>query len=202
MKTELTYEERIQWFISNYYETGMEYQGLLVTMKDEDLDNFKWYNDVVSIPKYKVESKFGTYTMETESNTKISTDKLGVFIERLKKIGIDVKLSGNFPWVYLDTINGVRVTESFAANHGFTVMFLPGRNDSPPSDFTDTEEIFKLIRKYVKEAKFRQIEKLKAQIEVLESICDNTMEQDDPTKYFVLCKLSDLKIKLKEIKTK
>ena len=200
MKTELTYEERIQWFISNYYETDMEYQSLLVTMRDEDLDNFKWYNDVVSIPKYKVESKFGTYTMETESNTKISTDKLGVFIERLKKIGIDVKLSGNFPWVYLTEINGVRVTESFAANHGFTVMFLPGRNDSPPSDFTDTEEIFKLIRKYVKEAKFRQIEKLKAQIEVLESICDNTMEQDDPTKYFVLCKLSDLKIKLKEIK--
>ena len=200
MKTELTYEERIQWFISNYYETGMEYQSLLVTMRDEDLDNFKWYNDVVSIPKYKVESKFGTYTMETESNTKISTDKLGVFIERLKKIGIDVKLSGNFPWVYLTEINGVRVTESFAANHGFTVMFLPGRNDSPPSDFTDTKEIFKLIRKYVKEAKFRQIEKLKAQIEVLESICDNTMEQDDPTKYFVLCKLSDLKIKLKEIK--
>jgi hypothetical protein len=79
-------------------------------------------------------------------------------------------------------------------------MFLPGRNDSPPSDFTDTEEIFKLIRKYVKEAKFRQIEKLKAQIEVLESICDKTMEQDDPTKYFVLCELSDLKIKLKEIK--
>ena len=200
MKTELTYEERIQWFISNYYETGMEYESLLITMKNEDLDNFKWYNDIISIPKYKVESKFGTYTMETESNTKISTDKLGVFIERLKKIGIDVKLSGNFPWVYLTEINGVRVTESFAANHGFTVMFLPGRNDSPPSDFTDTKEIFKLIRKYVKEAKFRQIEKLKAQIEVLESICDNTMEQDDPTKYFVLCKLSDLKIKLKEIK--
>ena len=200
MKTELTYEERIQWFISNYYETGMEYQSLLVTMKDEDLDNFKWYDDVVSIPKYKVESKFGTYTMETRNSTKISTDKLDVFVERLKKIGIDVKLSGNFPWVYLTEINGVRVTESFAANHGFTVMFLPGRNDSPPSDFTDIEEIFKLIRKYVKEAKFRQIEKLKAQIEVLESICDNTMEQDDATKYFVLCRLSDLKIKLKEIK--
>jgi len=200
MKTELTYAERIAWFVENYYESGMEYQSLLVTMKGEDLDNFKWYNDDISIPKYKIESKFGTYTMETESNTKISTDKLGVFIERLKKIGIDVKLSGNFPWIYLDEINGVRVTDRFAANHGFTVMFLPGRNDSPPSDFTDITEIFKLIRKYVKEAKFRQIEKLKAQIEVLESICDNTMEQDDPTKYFVLCKLSDLKIKLKEIK--
>jgi len=96
----------------------------------------------------KVESKFGIYTMETKSNTQISTDKLGVFIERLKKIGIDVKLSGNFPWVYIDEICGKRVTETFQANHGFTVMFLPGRNDSPVSDFTDIKEIFKLIRKY------------------------------------------------------
>ena len=82
------------------------------------------------------------------SNTKISTDKLDVFVKRLKKIGIDVKLSGNFPWIYLDEINGVRVTETFCANHGFTVMFLPGRNDSPPSEFTDIKEIFKLIREY------------------------------------------------------
>jgi hypothetical protein len=138
--------------------------------------------------------------METESTTKLTSDKITRFVERLKKIGIDVKLKGNFPWVYIDEICGIRVTESFAANHGFTLIFLPGRNDSPVSEFTDIEEIFKLIRKYVKEAKFRQIEKLKAQIEVLESICDNTMEQDDATKYFVLCKLSDLKIKLKEIK--
>jgi len=86
--------------------------------------------------------------METRSSTIISTDKLGVFVERLKKIGIDVKLSGNFPWIYLDEINGVRVTERFEANHGFTVMFLPGRNDSPVSEFTDITEIFKLIRKY------------------------------------------------------
>jgi hypothetical protein len=91
--------------------------------------------------------------METRNSTKISTDKLGVFIERLKKIGIDVKLSGNFPWVYIDEICGIRVTERFAANHGFTVMFLPGRNDSPPSDFTDIAEIFKLIRKYTNKIK-------------------------------------------------
>jgi len=199
MKTELTYEERIAWFVENYYESGMEYQSLLVTMKDEDLDNFKWYDDFISIPKHKVESKFGTY-METESATKLTGDKITRFVERLKKIGIDVKLSGNFPWVYIDEICGIRVTESFCGNHGFTLIFLPGRNDSPVSEFTDIEEIFKLIRKYVKEAKVKQTEKLKAQIEVLESICDKTMEQDDPTKYFVLCELSDLKIKLKEIK--
>ena len=95
--------------------------------------------------------------METRNSTKISTDKLAVFVERLKKIGIEVKLSGNFPWVYLYEINGKRVTESLAANHGFTVMFLPGRNDSPPSEFTDITEIFKLIRKYNREALLRKI---------------------------------------------
>jgi hypothetical protein len=41
-------------------------------------------------------------------------------------------------------------TETFRANHGFTVMFLPGRNDSPVSEFTDIKEIFNLIRKYAK----------------------------------------------------
>ena len=90
--------------------------------------------------------------MEVLDNTKLSTNKLKVFIERLKKLGIEVKLSGNFPWVYINEICGIRVTERFEANHGFTVMFLPGRNDSPPSEFTDITEIFKLIRKYNREA--------------------------------------------------
>ena len=94
------------------------------------------------------ETKFGTYTMETRNSTKISTDKLGVFIERLKKLGIEVKLSGNFPWVYINEICGIRVTERFAANHGFTVMFLPGRNDSPPSEFTDITEIFNSMMRF------------------------------------------------------
>ena len=98
----------------------------------------------------EVKTKFGTYTMDTISNTKLSTNKLDVFIRRLKKIGIEIKLSGNFPWIYIQEINGKRVTETFQANHGFTVMFLPGRNDSPVSEFTDIKEIFNLIRKYTK----------------------------------------------------
>ncbi len=109
------------------------------------------YQVVKNLNVMEVKTKFGTYTMETRNSTKISTDKLAVFIERLKKIGIEVKLSGNFPWIYLSEINGVRVKENFQANHGFTVMFLPGRNDSPPSDFTDIKEIFNLLRKYKKQ---------------------------------------------------
>lgn len=52
-KRKLTYEERIQWFVDNYYETGMEYEYLLISMKNEDLDNFQWYDEIINIPKYK-----------------------------------------------------------------------------------------------------------------------------------------------------
>jgi len=97
------------------------------------------------------ETKFGTYTeMETETSTKLTGDKIKVFVERLKKIGIEVKLSGNFPWIYITEICGKKVTETFGGNWGFTLIYLPVRNDSPPSEFTDITEIFKLIRKYAK----------------------------------------------------
>ena len=101
----------------------------------------------------EVKTKFGTYIkMETESSTKLTGDKITVFVERLKKIGIEVKLVGNYPWVYIDEICGIKVKERFEGNHGFTLIFLPVRNDSPPSEFTDITEIFKLIRKYNREA--------------------------------------------------
>jgi hypothetical protein len=122
-------------------------------MDDEFLEKLKdfdtWKEWKKSSMKIK-ETKFGTY-VETESPTKLTGDKITRFVERLKKIGIDVKLSGNFPWVYIDEICGKRVTEKFEGNHGFTLIFLPGRNDSPVSEFTDITEIFKLLRKYTNE---------------------------------------------------
>ena len=49
---ELTYEERIAWFVANYYETGMEYSSLLESMKDSNLDQFEWIGgEIVAIPK-------------------------------------------------------------------------------------------------------------------------------------------------------
>ena len=75
-------------------------------------------------------------------------DKLTVFIDRLKKIGIKTTYIANVPWIYIDTINSNKVTERFAGNHGFTVMFLAGRVGQEDK-FTDLTEIFKLIRKYI-----------------------------------------------------
>ena len=76
-------------------------------------------------------------------------DILKTFIDRMNRLGIDVKLAGNFPWIYIQEINGKRVTETFEGNHGFTIAFLPIRNNQQMR-FTDIAEIFKLIRKYVK----------------------------------------------------
>ena len=55
VRKKLTYEERVKWFVNNFYESGMEYEGMLVYMRNEDLDNFKWYDTFIKIPKYKDE---------------------------------------------------------------------------------------------------------------------------------------------------
>ena len=63
------------------------------------------------------ETKFGTY-VETESSTKLTGDKITKFVERLKKIGIEVKLVGNLPCVYRDWETSAKhagpVKESFS----------------------------------------------------------------------------------------
>ncbi len=74
-------------------------------------------------------------------------EKLDILKKRLDRVGIDIEFAANYPWIYIWKINGKRVKETFEANHGFTVGFLPVRRDKP-FHFTDLNEIFKLIRKY------------------------------------------------------
>lgn len=72
------------------------------------------------------------------------------FHDRLAKIGIDVMMSGNYPWIYLDTVNGHKVWEKYMASHGFTVFFRgvrPGQNDECP----DIGRVFKKIREMLTE---------------------------------------------------
>jgi len=73
--------------------------------------------------------------------------KIKSFVDRLAKIGIDVELVGNYPWIYLNKINGKGVTEKFRAEHGFTIAFEPVKIGKQLK-FTDLTEIFKLIRRY------------------------------------------------------
>ena len=74
--------------------------------------------------------------------------KLHIFQQRLKKIGINLELFGNNPWIYIDKINGKKVVEKFHAEHGFTIAFYPLKIGDK-IEFTDVTEIFKLIRKYI-----------------------------------------------------
>ena len=75
--------------------------------------------------------------------------KLKVFRERMKKLGIELEMWSNYPWIYISKINGnvIKQEDYFHGNHGFTVGFHPSKPDQE-FDFTDIGRIFKLIKKY------------------------------------------------------
>jgi len=79
----------------------------------------------------------------------MTTQIITSFVERLAKIGVKITLIGNYPWIYLETINGERVKERLDGNHGFTVFWSPIRHGQGYR-VNNITETFKLIRKYVK----------------------------------------------------
>lgn len=76
------------------------------------------------------------------------TDRITRLVNRLQKIGIEIELVGNYPWIYLDKVNGVKVTETYRGNHGFTAFFLHGREDQVV--WSDRRAVFNKIREMVK----------------------------------------------------
>lgn len=48
---ELTYEEKVRWFVSKHHEDGMELKIMLDSMRDDNLDNFYWHKSKVEFPK-------------------------------------------------------------------------------------------------------------------------------------------------------
>lgn len=67
------------------------------------------------------------------------------FTRRLKKIGIEVEMSSNVPWLYLDKVNGREVTERYMAEHGFTAMWQP-INLGQVIVFSDRRKVFAKVR--------------------------------------------------------
>lgn len=67
------------------------------------------------------------------------------FKNKLKRIGINVEMTFNAPWIYLDKVNGVKVKEKFYANHGFTAFFYPVKLSSKIK-FSDMKYVFDKIR--------------------------------------------------------
>jgi hypothetical protein len=75
------------------------------------------------------------------------------FRERLKKIGIEIELEGNVPWIYLKSVNGNKVEREdwINANHGHCIAWYPKTHqDDFRLNWHDIKLTFKLIRKYAK----------------------------------------------------
>lgn len=78
-------------------------------------------------------------------------EKLKIFVQRMKKIGIDIQINGNYPWVYIDSINGNKIKEQdfYNSDYGYTVAFLPVR-PTEKLELLDVDKTINLIRKYIK----------------------------------------------------
>jgi hypothetical protein len=75
------------------------------------------------------------------------------FRERLKKIGYEIELAGNVPWIYLHSVNGNRVksVDWVNAGYGHCIAWFPSKhNDDFRLNWHDMDLTFKLIRKYGK----------------------------------------------------
>lgn len=70
--------------------------------------------------------------------------KLDNLISRLLKIGIDLKLVANVPWIYVDSINGIKIKETFESDYGFVLGYLSIKDSD---DCTINKELFALIRR-------------------------------------------------------
>jgi hypothetical protein len=74
---------------------------------------------------------------------------LNRLVPRLKKIGINIEMYGNVPWIYLDKVNGNRIKKEdfYCGNHGFTIAFYPIKVGQK-MELTDIKKVFEIIRKY------------------------------------------------------
>lgn len=66
------------------------------------------------------------------------------FQRRLEKLGIKVSLSGNVPWVYLDTVNNHDVIETLHANHGYCIGFIQSSGHKEQMKFR--KDAFTMVR--------------------------------------------------------
>jgi hypothetical protein len=75
----------------------------------------------------------------------MTKDKLTIFGDRLKRIGINIECAGNIPWIYLNKVNGKRVKETGnGGNHGYVIGWY-GKEIRLADDMSG---VFELIRKY------------------------------------------------------
>lgn len=117
---------------------------------------FKSMGKVIQIPTYHIKSICGRFTKSVEGGVEFKGKSIGDAVnywdtrsferlyKRLSKIGIDIELSGNYPWIYLTKVNGNKVEEIQAANHGFCIAFI-----TKPSNLVKRRNTFEIIRRYL-----------------------------------------------------
>lgn len=71
------------------------------------------------------------------------------FVRRMNKLGYKLQLVFNFPWIYLESINGKGVFEKQFSEHGWTIALYPLQKEGV--NFINLSQTIKLIRKYGKE---------------------------------------------------
>jgi hypothetical protein len=87
-------------------------------------------------------------------------DVLSILKNRLSKLGIEIEFVGNYPWIYLERVNGIRIRqEDFTANHGFNIAWFGIRNEDKIKLAEDPKTIIALIRRYVTESRLTQMMK-------------------------------------------
>jgi hypothetical protein len=125
-----------------------EVMEILSTKPNKFIPEYKFQTAVLRTPYGCVEKEFfnNRLSVGCEVETEVITTTTR-FVERLRNIGVTVELCGNFPWVYLQKVNGVLVKCKFLAEHGFTAFFLSEKG----AKFSDRRVVFSKIREMIKE---------------------------------------------------
>ena len=90
----------------------------------------------------------------------MTQDPLSTLRQRMQRIGIEIEFVGNYPWIYLERVNGIRIRqEDFTANHGFNIAWFGIRNEDKIKLAEDPKTIIALIRRYVTESRLTQMMK-------------------------------------------
>ena len=76
-------------------------------------------------------------------------DEIEIFFNRMKKIGIELELTGNIPWIYLKSVNSNLIKEEdYTTDYGYTIAWYPVRMGTEPHLDSDLKKTFYIIRKY------------------------------------------------------
>jgi hypothetical protein len=80
-----------------------------------------------------------------------TTTEFGKLVNRLSKIGYDVKFTMNYPWIYLQEVNGIAVQQKRNSEHGFCFGYFTASTSNTTEfnfDNTDLKELFNLLKIY------------------------------------------------------